>query len=189
MDEALAWCDGRYETALLGSGDRTLYERYGFRVVGEHRFVGGFRGRGGKGARRLDRASAADGRLLLRLLDERAPVSDRLGIVRDRAIFLFDTSTWPLYYAADLDALLVYAVRERTLRLYDVVATRVPTLADVLAQVPEEFDRVEVYFTPDRLAADLAPEPHVVGGDEVLMVRGPWPIEGEAFMLPVPARC
>jgi hypothetical protein len=116
-------------------------------------------------------------------------VSERLGIVRDRAIFLFDTSTWPLSYAADLDAVLAYAVRDRTLRLYDVVATRMPSLAQVLAQVPEEYDRVEVYFTPDRLAADLAPEPHVVGGDEILMVRGPWPIEGEPFMLPVPARC
>jgi ribosomal protein S18 acetylase RimI-like enzyme len=188
LAEALRWCDERYETVLLSTERPAIYEGSGFRVVPEHRFAGRAGGGGGRGLRPLDRASASDGALLLRLLDARAPVSNRLGIVRDRAIFLFDTATWPLHYAEELDAVIAYSVREGTLRLHDVVAARMPTLDRVLSLVPERFDRLEVYFTPDLLGADLAPEPFVAHGD-YLMVRGPWPVEGEPHMLPIPARC
>ncbi len=190
MEEALAWCDERYGTLLL-TGEPVLYDRYGFRSVPEHRFAGKRRGSGGRGLRLLDRKSAADGELLLRLLDTRAPVSERLGIVRDRAIFLFDTASWPLRYAEDLDALVAYSVKEGTLRLWDVVSRRMPALDAVLARIPEPFERLEVYFATDRIggAKGLAPEPHPLGLDDHLMIRGPWPIEREPAMLPVPARC
>jgi hypothetical protein len=107
--------------------------------------------------------------------------------VHDRAIFLFDTALWPLHYARDLDAVVAYSVKERVLRLYDVVAERTPPLDAVLALVPEPFERTEVYFAPDRIG-DLDAEPHPLGLDEHLMIRGPWPVDGPA-MLPVPARC
>ncbi len=189
IEEALAWCEPRYGTLLL-TGEPALYDRYGFRSVPEHRFAGNHRGRGGSGLRPLDRASAADGELVLRLLDARAPVSERLGIVRDRAIFLFDTATWPLHYAEDLDALFAYTVKEGVLRLYDVVAKRMPALDAVVARIQEPFERVEVYFAPDAVGAEgLAPEPHPLGLDDYLMIRGPWPVEHEHVMLPVPARC
>lgn len=187
MEEAVAWCDQRYGTLLLTAGEPAIYERFGFRVVPEHRFAGKIGGSGGSGLRRLDRASGADGELLLRLLDTRAPVSRRLGIVRDRAIFLFDTATWPLHYAEGLDAVVAYAVKEGTLRLYDVVAERTPALDRVLALVPEPFERVEVYFAPDD-ESRLTPEPHPLGPDDHLMIRGPWLLR-EPAMLPVPARC
>jgi len=188
MEEAVAWCDETYGTLLLTAGEPAIYERFGFRVVPEHRFAGRIGGSGGGGLRLLDRKSAADGEILLRLLDGRAPVSRRLGIVRDRAIFLFDTATWPLHYARDLDAVVAYAVKEGTLRLYDVVAERMPSLDEVLKRIPEPFERIEVYFAPDD-AAGLDPEPHPLGMDDHLMIRGPWPLGTDPAMLPVPARC
>jgi GNAT superfamily N-acetyltransferase len=189
MEEALAWCDERYGTLLL-TGEPALYDRYGFRSVPEHRFAGNHRGSGGSGLRLLDRKSVADGELLLRLLDARAPVSRRLGIVRDRAIFLFDTALWPLHHAKELDAVVAYSVKDGKLRLFDVVAERMPSLDRVIALVPEPFERVEVYFAPDLVGGDgLAPEPHPLGLDDYLMIRGPWPVEREFAMLPVPARC
>jgi hypothetical protein len=114
-------------------------------------------------------------------------VSRRLGIVRDRAIFLFDTALWPLHYAEDLDAVVAYSVKEGVLKLYDIVARRTPPLGEVLARIAEPFERLEAYFAPDD-APDLAPEPHPLGIDDHLMIRGPWPVDGPA-MLPVPARC
>ena len=189
MEEALAWCEARYGTLLL-TGEPELYDRYGFRSVPEHRFAGKKGGSGGRGLRLLDRKSGYDGEILLRLLDARAPVSERLGIVRDRAIFLFDTALWPLHYAEDLDAVVAYSVKQGTLRLYDIVAERMPGLGAVLARIPEPFERIEVYFTPDRVGGqDLVPEPHPLGLDDHLMIRGPWPVEHEPSMLPVPARC
>lgn len=190
MEEALAWCEGRFGTLLLTAGEPGIYERFGFRVVPEHRFAGNQGGSGGRGLRLLDRKSAADGEILLRLLDARSPVSERLGIVRDRAIFLFDTAFWPLHHAEDLDAVVAYSVKEGVLRLYDIVAERMPSLDEVLESVPEPFEHVEVYFAPDGIGAgDLEPEPHPLGLDDHLMVRGPWPAGHEPAMLPVPARC
>jgi len=187
LEEAIAWCDGRFEALLLTTSEPALYEPFGFRCVPEHRFAGSLRGSGGSGLRLLDRKSADDGALLLRLLDARAPVSRRLGIVRDRAIFLFDSAFWPLHYAESLDAVVICKVKEGTLRLYDVVAERMPPLDAVLELVPEPFELVEVYFAPDD-PGDLAPEPEPLGPDDHLMVRGPWPADGPA-MLPVSARC
>lgn len=187
MEEAIAWCEGRFDALLLTTGEPAIYERFGFRCVPEHRFAGNIRGSGGSGLRPLDRKSAEDGALLLRLLDARAPVSPRLGIVRDRAIFLFDTASWPLRYAESLDAVVACAAKEGTLRVYDVVAERPPPLDAVLVLAPEPFERVEVYFAPDD-PGSWAPEPHPLGPDDHMMIRGPWPVDGPA-MLPVPARC
>ncbi len=65
-----------------------------------------------------------------------------------------------------------------------------PKLDAVLARIPELFGRLEVYFSPDRIGADdLVPEPHPLGLDDHLMIRGPWPVGREPAMLPVPARC
>jgi hypothetical protein len=55
--------------------------------------------------------------------------------------------------------------------------------------VSQPIERVEVYFCPDRLGGDLAPEPHALGGDDWLMVHGEFPPEGKPCMLPRTARC
>lgn len=82
MDEALAWCDERYATALLIAGDSELYEPFGFHVVRESRFVTPVCRSANtpdrQSLRRLDLDQPADLRLLHRLLEERAPVSHRL---------------------------------------------------------------------------------------------------------------
>ena len=46
-----------------------------------------------------------------------------------------------------------------------------------------------VGVTYDQLSGDLAPEPHTLGGDDWLMVRGEFPAEGQPRMLPRTARC
>ncbi len=192
MDEALAWCDERYATALLIGEDSGLYEPLGFRVVRESRFVAPACRSGSRPhrqrLRRLDLAQPADLCILHRLLDQRAPVSRRLGVVRERGVFLFTQAKQPMWYAEDLDAILCLKTTDATLQLYDVVATRIPTLQDVIDRIDSPLERAEVYFTPDRLDASLTPEPHVVDGDSLLMVRGEFPSPHSDLMLPTTAR-
>jgi hypothetical protein len=84
------------------------------------------------------------------------------------------------------------------LRLFDVVGTHVCSLGALLERIAEPLDRVEIYFSPDRLEVDARPERAVftddadaAGGEgaSVLMVRGPFAPEHEPFMMPRSARC
>lgn len=192
MDEALAWCDERYVTTLLIAGDSELYKPFGFHVVKESRFVApacrSANTPDSQRLRRLDLDQPADLRLLHRLLDERASVSRRLGVVRESGVFLFTQAKQPMWYAEDLDTILCLEVADATLHLYDLVATRIPTLQEVVDRIDSRLKRVEVYFTPDQLEAQLAPEPHVVDRDSLLMARGEFLRPQDDVMLPGTAR-
>ena len=78
MEEALAWCDERYETLMLIASILELYEPFGFRVIPESRFVGSVRHVDQTPnlpeLRQLDLHRPDDLQLLHRLLDQRAPV-------------------------------------------------------------------------------------------------------------------
>ncbi len=192
MDEAMAWCDERYTTVMLIAGTPEIYQPFGFRVVRESRFVAPLHrstaAPDGKRLRQLDLKLPDDLRCLHRLLDERPPVSRRLGVMPERAVFLFNQATKPMWYAEDLDAVLCFEVAEPTLRLYDVVATRIPTLQQVVDRIALPFESVEVYFAPDKLDATLLPQPHILDGDSYLMVRGEFACAGSDLMLPPTAR-
>ena len=190
MEEALAFCGGRYETLVLTAGVPALYEPFGFRHFAEHLFVGEWDGRGGRGGlRELDRGDREDLARLHRLLAEREPVSEVLGAVRERDVFLFATARTPLLRSDELD-LVVAARRDgTTLRILDVVARRVPTLDRLLDLFEAPVERVEVCFAADRLGGDLTPTPHLLDGDDHLMVRGPFLPDATPAMLSPVSRC
>jgi hypothetical protein len=142
----------------------------------------------GPGLRRLELDEQDDLDLLHKLLDQRAPVSRRLGVVRERGVFVFNQANKPLWYVEGLDAVLCVQLTDATLRVYDLVATETPPLQKVIDCIASPFTRVEVYFTPDCLDASLSPEPHVVDGDGWLMARGEFAGWQGDLMLPCSAR-
>lgn len=190
IQDALAWCEPRFDALELCTVQPELYQPFGFRVLPEQRFVGpGPRAPGRDGLRALDYGAAGDLALLHRLLAERAPVSQRLGVAGGAAVLLFDEARRPLHHVPDLDAVLSLELEGDVLRLFDVVAREIPPLAEILARIPAAPARVEVYFAPDRLAApELRAEPHVLHGSEVFMVRGDFPRPAGPAMLPRTAR-
>jgi hypothetical protein len=115
-------------------------------------------------------------------------VSQRFGVVREHQAFAFNEVDRPIHVSRELDALVSLQWSGKVLRLYDVAAPRLPALGEVVARVGRPVERVECYFTADELDPRLKPEPHVFGGER-LMVRGPLPPEGKALMLGHPARC
>jgi GNAT superfamily N-acetyltransferase len=193
MEEVLAHCDERYETIELCTEHPEYYEPFGFRVIPEHRFVLRCdRARGHGAFRPLDLAAPADLDLLDRLLDEREPVSHVLG-VREKNVFKFNASAFGppgLQYCQDLDLLAVMRREGRRLELNDLVARRMPTLADLLDALALPLEKITFHFRPDRLGIEATPEPTRYGGD-VFMVRGRFPFGPEPvpeLMLPPPAR-
>jgi predicted N-acetyltransferase YhbS len=190
LTAALNYCDSRYESIILTTGQPALYEPFGFRVVQEHAFVAPCRSQQNiQGLRVLDLQLEDDRTILHRLLSQRAAVSDLLGVIREKAVFLFYEATNPLYYAEDLDLIAVMEIEDRQLKLYDIVWQHPCSLAAILDRISQPIDETVFYFSPDRVQIETQPFLHRLEGDSYLMVRGPWAIEGQAFMLPRPARC
>jgi predicted N-acetyltransferase YhbS len=192
MQRALAWADARFETAVLWANDPSIYGRFGFVARQESMFVGPVRGGPTRELRSLALDRPADVAFLRERLAAREPVCRRLATREPGWLALLDLALWTpgpsLAYLPELDCVVVYAVRERFLDLYDVIAGEIPTLADIAARLGERVDTAVVYFSPDSLAAPaLLAEPTVL--IDSLMVRGRWPIEDRAFAFSPLGRC
>jgi predicted N-acetyltransferase YhbS len=188
MEELLEFCEGRYETLELGTENPEYYEPFGFRVVPEHRFHARVEPvAGGGGFRPFDLARPGELERLDRLLAERAPVSRRIGVVDEHEVFKFSEGIDDLHYCEALDCFAVYEREGAVLALYDVVAREIPPLEPLLGQIGGGIERVVLHFTPDRFDVATEPERFRWDGDHY-MVRGPFPLEGEHFMVPRSAR-
>ncbi len=190
VERALAFADERYETVILTCETPEIYARFGFRVVPEFRFTCDAPPPCGAAAHRdLDKSDAADLDFLQTLLLERAPVSERLGVVRERDVFLFDTASRTLQIFPELGAVVWMRRRDDVLLLDDVVARNMPTLAQLLAQLDGPVSKVITDFAPDRLDAPFRAEQRLFHGEEYLMARGPFLADGVEVALPRSGRC
>jgi ribosomal protein S18 acetylase RimI-like enzyme len=188
IEEALGYCDERYETVQLTTAHPEYYEPFGFRVARERVFIAEVRSRGGRaGLRPLDFGTSRDLGLLDRLLEQREPVSRVVGVVNEKACFKFSQAESELLYSEALHVVLSLRLRGGRLELYDVVGPRVPSLGALLEEIERPVEEVAIHFSPDRLEVATRPEP-VPSEYGVFMVRGPFPAEGRDFMLPPPAR-
>jgi hypothetical protein len=191
MEEVIRFSKDRFETLILSTENPEYYEPFGFRIVSEHRFTVRCESPGGApGMRLLDIQQSKDRDLLFRLLETREPVSRIVGVVDDTVVFCFNEGTRPLWYAEDLDTVFCLEAHDRKLKLFDVLGTKVPNLAALLERFPEPIDEVTIYFAPDRLDVEATAVPYVPehGGPSLLMARGPFAGEDQAFTLPRPAR-
>ena len=189
LEEALAFCDARYETLMLTTLIPDLYAKFGFRTLQEHAYARALSSsrsvRAVPALRGLSADVPDDVALLRRLLAERAPVSARVGSLEKGTVLVVAVLlTWGdfsrVHYHEALDVVTVHEVHDHTLLLYDVVGRTVPPLEQLTESI--DADRVVVLFPPERLGDGFVAEPwdpvraQSLGyGDEtVLMARGPF---------------
>jgi len=191
MTAALDYCAPRYQTLLLTTSQPELYLPFEFRLVEEHAFITHCASKSASNSsfRVLNLQSSADVHILQRLLSKRQPVSNILGVVKEKAVFCFNECGSPLHYLEALDLIVVMQIDNTRLNLFDIVWKRPYQLADILQYISQPIDEVVLYFSPDCLAPEAQPFSHVLDGDSRLMVRGPFPPESQTFMLPRSARC
>ncbi len=177
MTRALAHVDAHFDGALLWANDPAIYTRFGFVAREESMFVGPVRGGACEHVRPLSLADVDDLALLRAHLARRTSVSRRCDVVDATTLTLIDLALWQparsLALLPDLDCVVVHAVRERFLDVYDVIAEQPVALAEVASRLGERIDTAIVHFTPDRLdAPQLWAEPTVLL--DTLMARGEW---------------
>jgi predicted N-acetyltransferase YhbS len=189
MEEVLDYCDKRYQTLVLTTSQPEFYEPFGFRVVKEHNFKSKCNSTGGvDGFRLLNLSDEKDIKLLNRLLSTREPVSNIVGVVNEKSLFCVNEGRNSLYYAPDLDAILVMEVEGTQLKIFDIVGAKISPLTAILSRISHPIEEAEIYFSPERLEVDVQAFPHMYD-EGVLMVRGVFSAEFEKFMLPRSARC
>lgn len=190
MEDALRHAGQRYETLVLTTLEPAIYERFGFRVVPEHRFVvPGARGKADADARELSWDDAQDVSLLHRLLATREPVSQVLGVGPERAVFLFNQCQRPVTYIDTLDVAACLTWEGTRLLVHDVVGPRLCTLRQLLAHLPQQPDEVILHYSPDRMGVAKAVEQSHRYDGTVLMARGWFPVGSAPVLLPSTARC
>ncbi len=180
MEEVLEHCDQRYETLVLTTPQPEFYIPFGFRIVEEHIFKVKCDSTGGTdGLRTLNFADSKDFTLLHRLLETRAPVSNIIGVVKEKPVFCVNEGSRPLYYAEDLDLIACMEIEDSRLHLFDVVTTQICSLKEILARILQPIEEVVIYFSPELLdVKDVQAFPYAFD-DTVLMVRGTFAAEGE----------
>ena len=200
MTALLADAGRRFDTLILTTVHREYFEPFGFRVVPESVFRYRPRMRPTSGSGRfLDLDRTEDLRVMHRLLEERSPVSEVLGVGPEKACWAFYEYRSPIRYLPASDAAVIGSLTGGTLRLYDVIGRSIPSIETIVAAWGEPVAEVVAYLTPDGLGGGFVAGPHDLSGgvdalepgtpDLVLMVRGPFPAEGRPLMLPRPARC
>jgi len=191
MEDLLRHCDRHYQSLILTTEHPEYFEGFDFRTVGEHRFTVDVESSGGTARfRMLDPDLRRDVDILHRLLEGRAPVSEVVGVVNEKAVFCFNEGRRPLPYADDLDLIACMELDGRCLHLYDLVAESIPPLPDILDSLGRPVDEVVTHFSPDRLGAEFDATPQLFDHDGLsyLMARGPFAAEGVPFALPRSAR-
>ncbi|WP_348234369.1 GNAT family N-acetyltransferase [Trichocoleus sp. DQ-U1] len=190
IEEVLAYCDKFYETLVLTTPNPEFYTPFGFRKLEEYVFKRRWNLQSSNaGFRILDFNDVEDLKLLHRLLETRIPVSNIVGVVKEKAVFCFNEGSRPIYYAEDLDLIACMEIKETQLHLFDIVATQIYPLKEIIDRIPQTIEDITIYFSPELLdAGDIRAFPHAFD-ETVLMVKGKFAAEGEKFMLPRSARC
>lgn len=181
MEQALAFADERYATAVLWTEQPALYERHGFRRCEELLFRAALPegARRADGGRALDPGRPEDLALLRAMLAARTPVSGLCAAQDAGSHFLIDLAIHrsieppgpSVDHLSELGCVVVHRRRGAVWILEDVVGPSIPPLGALVERLAGDADAVEVLFTPDRLAAPAlraAPRPPA----SALMVRG-----------------
>lgn len=185
MTRALAFADARTSLVILETGTPALYQPFGFRQIEEARFSGGLKCRQSRpNYRALSLDEESDVALLRDLFSRRAPTSLLASACDHPALFMLKAALTPeikLLHLEDLEAVVaVMGLDQPSLTLLDIVAASIPPLEAIVSALGYGGERVEVHLTPDRLAW-TPDQQHPIESD--CMVRGVFPVEGQAFML------
>lgn len=137
----------------------------------------------------LDITNIDDVKLLHKLLETRAPVSNIVGVVNKKPLFLVNEAARPMYYFPNLDTIACMSIQDNELKLYDLVAPKIFPLQELIQRIPQPIQTCSIYFSPDSLNTEAQALPEMLGRDSHLMVRGTFTPEHQKFMIPRSARC
>ncbi len=192
IQEAVQWAKGHCEIVLLFTEIPAFYEKISFHRIPEHRFHLSHPHQ--KGSQPLRPVVAPQDRdLFISCFRERESLSNRLWVKDNgriasfNALFATYPTFWSVHYSPMIDGLISYLLEDKTLHLFDIVASKMPSLDVILDHIPAAIDDIYFYFSPDQLTNEAIPEPYLYDNGH-LLIHGSWPISNP-FMISPLSRC
>jgi|TARA_R110002110_G_C13460973_1_gene718235 predicted GNAT family N-acyltransferase len=150
MSEALEYSKQEFDSILLFTDIPDLYKPFNFRVLPESNFVIKLSHKGANNGalKKLSMDSSEDLALINDILESRKPVSRKFD-VRNDVLFKLNTLDSSLYYAKDLEAIMIYSLDKETLVFENILSAKEHSLQDILNVIPENFSEVILQFCPD----------------------------------------
>lgn len=192
MKKTLAAVTQTHEAVVLYTGIPEFYERLSFKKIQEYRFHLPLAHK--RGTRSFHHVvSPKDDNLFKRLYKEAVPLSNRVWVKDDGTIASFNAlyATYPTYwsfaYSPSLNVMISWHIEGKTLHLYDVVGSQIPTLEEILEHLPKDIAEIYFYFSPDLLTNKAIPEAYLYDHGH-LMVHGNLPEIGPFMIAPL-TRC
>ncbi|MBA2727130.1 MAG: GNAT family N-acetyltransferase [Parachlamydiaceae bacterium] len=154
IQEVLKWANDRYEFVVLFTEIPQFYEKLSFKYIQEYRFQ--LPCQHTKGSQSLTAViSPKDNPLFMRMFKERAPVSNHVWMKDDgmitsfNALFATYPTYWSLHYSSSIDGFISYLLEDKTLHLFDIIASKIPSLDLLLDHFPTSIDKIYFYcYTP-----------------------------------------
>jgi len=145
-----------YDVIYLFANDSVLnfYPKFGFRKTEEYFYELDAAQINKKQSRirKLNKENEEDHNIILRLAENRQPVSQKLGIYNDiwplLVYCLYEYSN-NLYYLEDEDIILIAAREENRLHIYDILSLEPFILDNIIEKIVLESDKIiEIHFVP-----------------------------------------
>ncbi len=154
---------GTYDLAYLFANPSVLefYPRFGFKRVQQNQFSAEVLqlSPAVTQPRKLDLSSPADLETLLRLTNQRVPVSQTIGVSDDQWLLMFYCTMVfgrHLHYLPELDAAVIYRQEDNVLHLIDIFSTKPFDVDEIIGAIlPAGVKTIKFHFTPEGTKLDV----------------------------------
>lgn len=189
LDDLEQTCEG----FLLFTGSPELYTPFGFKVITQHYFKIDYSQKTTeqKTLLKLDPLNNS-GHLqkLTEAFKNRTPLSREfapLSYLNNLYFNLYNPWMYEkIYYIEAFKTVIVFEVEDGVLRIFDAIGEEIPPLEMLVSYIPDSFNAVEFYFSPDVFhLGDV--EAIEYNTENKLMARGPQQLDNQKFMMPLTA--
>jgi len=195
MNHVLSQYEKTHDLIFLFANKEVVnfYPKFGFEEIRESRFTADI-GIGNfifNKMRKLNTSNNTDLNTIIRLANERIPVSSRFGVDGAQGSLLgwycLNVFTEDVYYFEDLDAIAIYKLVEDKLHLFDVIAKEQVHLQKVLSRIAlDQVQQLVFHFTPD--FPDINPTCTDSEPEDVLFIKTKSMTMPTCFKYPITAK-
>jgi GNAT superfamily N-acetyltransferase len=190
MNEAMTYVKTHFDSSVLFTTKPYLYENFPYKVMlPEYDFEVSQKPEvknETSDIRKLLLDNSDDVKIMQHLLSNRLPLSNQFSIIGDngKSLFILNTYQKDIYYSKKLNALTVFEIYNHTLFIKEIISLVPLHLNDVIAMIPEKFDKIILQFCPDGFLDEKEYSPILARPECCIMVSETFQFNNKCFRYP-----
>ncbi|MCS5708702.1 hypothetical protein CC99x_007245 [Candidatus Berkiella cookevillensis] len=138
--------------------------------------------------RKIDLDNPEDLSLMQRLYSDRIPISNCFGIIKETTVATLNLLYMSAYYIESMDCMVIYQIKDETLYIKDIIATKLCDLDLILNSISNKFSKVVLQFSPDNFLK-IPFNPIAALTDGCFMISQDFDMKCSSFRYPETQRC